>query len=196
MLRRSRGAHRRCRAVDDRHRAPKRTPARRGAGLGGAARAIRGRLAAPSARVTPGIIVYRLDDRLFFANARYFNGRVREAIRAAPAPVAWLVFDAEAVTHVDSTGLDALDQLVQELRRRRSRSSSPASGHAWRSCSRLQASPRRSDANGSTRRSAWPSPSAFPPRRPQRPRANGPGTPDAPPYGATFWFRWKRLSGS
>ena len=69
-----------------------------------------------SARVTPGIIVYRLDDRLFFANVRYFKGRVREAIRAAPTPVAWLVFDAEAVTHVDSTGLDALDQLVQELR--------------------------------------------------------------------------------
>ena len=41
----------------------------------------------PSARVTPGVVVYRLDDRLFFANARYFKGRVREAIRAAPAPV-------------------------------------------------------------------------------------------------------------
>ena len=36
-----------------------------------------------SARVTPGVVVYRLDDRLFFANARYFKGRVREAIRAA-----------------------------------------------------------------------------------------------------------------
>lgn len=69
-----------------------------------------------SARVTPGIVVYRLDDRLFFANVRYFKGRVREAIRAAPSPVSWLVFDAEAVTHTDSTGLNALDQLVKELR--------------------------------------------------------------------------------
>jgi MFS superfamily sulfate permease-like transporter len=67
------------------------------------------------ARVTPGVVVYRLDDRLFFANARYFVGRVREAIRAAPPPVNWLVFDAEAVTHVDSTGLDALDQLAKDL---------------------------------------------------------------------------------
>ena len=50
----------------------------------------------PSARVTPGVVVYRLDDRLFFANARYFKGRVREAIRAAAQPVTWLVFDAEA----------------------------------------------------------------------------------------------------
>jgi sulfate permease, SulP family len=69
-----------------------------------------------TARVTPGVVVYRLDDRLFFANARYFKGRVREAIRAAPAPVSWLVFDAEAVTHADSTGLEALEQLTKDLR--------------------------------------------------------------------------------
>jgi anti-anti-sigma regulatory factor len=55
-------------------------------------------------------------DRLFFVNARYFKGRVREAIRAAPAPVSWLVF-AEAVTHADSTGLDALRELTESLRR-------------------------------------------------------------------------------
>jgi anti-anti-sigma regulatory factor len=59
---------------------------------------------------------YRLDDRLFFANARYFKGRVREAIRAAPALVSWLVFDAEAVTYVDSTGLEALGRLAKDLR--------------------------------------------------------------------------------
>lgn len=69
-----------------------------------------------SARTTAGIVVYRLDDRLFFANARYFTGRVREAIRGAPAPVSWLVFDAEAVTHVDTTGLAALERLTTDLR--------------------------------------------------------------------------------
>ena len=67
--------------------------------------------------MTPGVVVYRLDDRLFFANARYFTGRVREAIRAAPTPVSWLVFDAEAVTHADSTGLEALEKLANDLRR-------------------------------------------------------------------------------
>jgi sulfate permease, SulP family len=71
----------------------------------------------PSARVTPGVVVYRLDDRLFFANARYFKGRVREAIRAAPVPARWLVLDAEAVTHVDATGLDALLDLTNDLLR-------------------------------------------------------------------------------
>jgi sulfate permease, SulP family len=71
----------------------------------------------PSARTTPGVVVYRLDDRLFFANARYFKGRVLEAIRGAPARVSWLVFDAEAITHADSTGLAALEQLTTDLRR-------------------------------------------------------------------------------
>jgi MFS superfamily sulfate permease-like transporter len=67
------------------------------------------------AQQTPGVVVYRLDDRLFFANARYVKGRVREAIRGAAWEVNWLVFDAEAVTHVDATGLEALTDLVHEL---------------------------------------------------------------------------------
>ena len=71
----------------------------------------------PSARVTPGVVVYRLDDRLFFANARYVKGRVREALRGAPDPARWLVFDAESVTHVDATGVEALRELTAELRR-------------------------------------------------------------------------------
>jgi high affinity sulfate transporter 1 len=70
----------------------------------------------PSAEVTPGIVIYRLDDRLFFANAGYVKARVREAIRAAPTETSWLVFDAEAVNHVDATGIDALGELARELR--------------------------------------------------------------------------------
>ena len=71
----------------------------------------------PSARVTPGVVVYRLDDRLFFANARYVKGRVREALRGAPDEAHWLVFDAEAVSHVDATGLEALHELAVGLPR-------------------------------------------------------------------------------
>jgi len=70
-----------------------------------------------SARVTPGVVVYRLDDRLFFANVRYFKGRVREAIRAAASPTRWLVLDADAITHADSTGLDTLLDVTHDLRR-------------------------------------------------------------------------------
>jgi sulfate permease, SulP family len=71
----------------------------------------------PSALVTPGVVVYRLDDRLFFANAGYVKGRVLEAIRAAPTNTAWFVFDAEAVNHIDSTGMEALLDLARDLRR-------------------------------------------------------------------------------
>ena len=71
----------------------------------------------PSAHLTPGVVVYRLDDRLFFANAGYVKGRVHEAIRGAPTETSWLVFDAEAMTHVDSTGIDMLLDLAHELER-------------------------------------------------------------------------------
>jgi SulP family sulfate permease len=69
-----------------------------------------------SARVTPGILVYRLDDRIFFANARYVKGRVGEALHAAPSHTDWLVFDAEALTHIDATGSEALIELTTSLR--------------------------------------------------------------------------------
>jgi SulP family sulfate permease len=71
----------------------------------------------PRATITPGVLVYRLDDRLFFANASYVRGRIREAIAGAPAPVRWLVFDAEALTHVDATGIHALKELIGSLQR-------------------------------------------------------------------------------
>ena len=73
----------------------------------------------PTARIVPGVLVYRLDDRLFFANAGYVRGRIREAIAGAPTPVRSLVFDAEALTHIDATGIAALKELIQSLREER-----------------------------------------------------------------------------
>jgi MFS superfamily sulfate permease-like transporter len=67
------------------------------------------------ARVTPGVVVYRLDDRLFFANATYVKARVLEALRGAPSTPRWLVFDAEAVAHIDAAGNDALADLIDQL---------------------------------------------------------------------------------
>ncbi len=64
-------------------------------------------------------MVYRLDDRLFFANARYFKARVYEAIQGAATETQWVVFDCEAMNAIDATGVDALDQLVRTLRGRR-----------------------------------------------------------------------------
>lgn len=69
----------------------------------------------PSARITPGIVVYRLDARLFFANATYVKARVQEAIAGSPTPVQLLVFDAESVTSVDATGLEALRDVITSV---------------------------------------------------------------------------------
>jgi SulP family sulfate permease len=66
--------------------------------------------------VIPGLIIDRLDDRLFFANSRYFRGRVRDVIRGAPHPVSALIFDAESVTDLDTSGAQALADLIAELR--------------------------------------------------------------------------------
>lgn len=71
----------------------------------------------PSARRPPGVVVYRLDDRLFFANANYVEGRVREAVEGAPDPVEWFVFDAEGLVGMDSSGVEALDAIRAALAR-------------------------------------------------------------------------------
>ena len=47
----------------------------------------------PDAEVIHGIVIYRLDDRIFFANCQRVNGRIWSAISGAPKPVRWLVFD-------------------------------------------------------------------------------------------------------
>jgi SulP family sulfate permease len=70
-----------------------------------------------SAQVTPGVVVYRLDDRLFFANAGYVKGRVLEAVRGASTQTRWLVFDSESLVDIDSSGIAALQELVEHLRK-------------------------------------------------------------------------------
>jgi len=70
----------------------------------------------PEALVVPGVVVYRLEDRLFFANVGYVKRRMHEAVRGAPTATQWLVLDAEGLTHVDATGVEALGELTAELR--------------------------------------------------------------------------------
>jgi SulP family sulfate permease len=69
----------------------------------------------PNARVVPGVVVYRLDDRLFFANSRYFSSRIREAVDGAPYVVHAIVFDAEAVVGLDASGAEELREVIEEL---------------------------------------------------------------------------------
>ncbi len=69
----------------------------------------------PDARRIPGLVLFRWDAPLFFANAEFFNERVLEAVAQSPTPVRWFVVAAEPVTSVDVTAADALAELDNAL---------------------------------------------------------------------------------
>ncbi|GFM17171.1 MULTISPECIES: SulP family inorganic anion transporter [Mycobacteriaceae] len=72
----------------------------------------------PAATVVPGLLVYRYDAPLFFANAADFRRRALAAIEDSPRPVRWFLLNAESNVEVDLTALDALEQLRTECERR------------------------------------------------------------------------------
>ena len=69
----------------------------------------------PDARQEPGLVLFRWDAPLFFANAELFKQRVLDAAANSPSPVHWLVVAAEPVTSVDVTAADVLAELHQAL---------------------------------------------------------------------------------
>ncbi|MFG2957645.1 SulP family inorganic anion transporter [Streptomyces sp. NPDC048291] len=69
----------------------------------------------PTARTIPGLLVYRYDSPLFFANAENFHRRALAAVDQQTAPVRWFVLNMEANVEVDITALDAVDALRREL---------------------------------------------------------------------------------
>ena len=71
----------------------------------------------PDARQVPGLLLYRWDAPLFFANADHFLDRARAVVRDVDPPVRWLAVSAEPVTDVDTTAADALDELITDLAR-------------------------------------------------------------------------------
>jgi len=71
----------------------------------------------PDARQIPGLVLFRWDAPLFFANAELFKERVLAAAAKSPTPVQWLVVAAEPVTSVDVTAADMiaeLDKILQD----------------------------------------------------------------------------------
>lgn len=65
----------------------------------------------PTASQMPGLLIYRYDSPLFFANAEDFARRCRAAIEDADPPPRWFVLNMEGNTEVDITGLDALEEV-------------------------------------------------------------------------------------
>jgi MFS superfamily sulfate permease-like transporter len=69
----------------------------------------------PEARRIPGLVLFRWDAPLFFANAEVFQDHVKRAVQQSPTPVQWVVVAAEPVTDVDTTAADALKELKDDL---------------------------------------------------------------------------------
>jgi high affinity sulfate transporter 1 len=69
----------------------------------------------PDARQIPGLVLFRWDAPLFFANAELFKQRVLDTVAKSVASVRWLVVAAEPITSVDVTAADALAELDDTL---------------------------------------------------------------------------------
>jgi high affinity sulfate transporter 1 len=68
----------------------------------------------PEAEQLPGLVIFRFDAPLFFANARTFRDQIRRLAAADPEP-RWIVIAAEPITDVDTTAADMLGDLDREL---------------------------------------------------------------------------------
>jgi sulfate permease, SulP family len=70
------------------------------------------------AGVAPGVVVYRIQDRLFFANAHFFKRRLWAAVDGAPKPVRAVILDASFISDIDASAEVALREVVEGLRER------------------------------------------------------------------------------
>ena len=68
----------------------------------------------PDAEHLPGLVIYRFDGPLFFANATTFRDEIRRLAKSDPPP-AWILIAAEPVTDVDTTASDVLEELDETL---------------------------------------------------------------------------------
>ncbi|HET9110132.1 MAG TPA: sulfate permease [Ktedonobacterales bacterium] len=72
----------------------------------------------PQGVTVPGLLVYRFDGPLFFANADYFEHRVTELVDDQNGPVEWFLLDAEAITDIDTTAADIVENVRRDLAQR------------------------------------------------------------------------------
>jgi len=78
----------------------------------------RGADATPDGVAEPGIVLYRFDAPLFFANADVLRDDISTEIAPADPPTRWVVLDLESVSEVDSTATEMLLELAEDLRDR------------------------------------------------------------------------------
>jgi high affinity sulfate transporter 1 len=69
----------------------------------------------PDAKLVPGLVLFRWDAPLFFANADGFRERIIDAVDESATLVKWVVVAAEPITDVDTTAAEMLEELDKEL---------------------------------------------------------------------------------
>jgi len=74
--------------------------------------------ASPGMQSAPGLIVFRFDAELFFANASGFTDRVEALVSAAPTPVRWFVLDCTGISDVDYSAGQSLADVTGYLHKR------------------------------------------------------------------------------
>ncbi len=72
----------------------------------------------PDAQTIPGLLVFRYDAPLCFANGQDFRTKALAAVDDQPEPVQWFLLNAEAIVELDMTAAEAFQQLVNDLRKR------------------------------------------------------------------------------
>lgn len=72
----------------------------------------------PEGRQIAGLLLYRFDAPLFFANARFFVDDVLARVDQSPTPIRVVLVTAEPITDVDSTAADAIAELLRDLAQR------------------------------------------------------------------------------
>ena len=68
------------------------------------------------AQQIPGLLIFRPNGVIFFANANRVHNRLRELVKIAGAPLRAIIVNLEASPQIDVTGLEMLGRLRDELR--------------------------------------------------------------------------------
>jgi MFS superfamily sulfate permease-like transporter len=69
----------------------------------------------PEAVQIPGLVIYRFDAPLFFANIEFFSKDIKAAVASRTEPIRWLILAAEPITDIDTTAAETLSRLIDEL---------------------------------------------------------------------------------
>ena len=75
--------------------------------------------ATPGKETEPGLIIYRFNADLFYANQNRFVDEVRALVERAPTPVRWFIVDAGAITDIDYSAAQSIRDLLDDLARQR-----------------------------------------------------------------------------